>query len=409
MNYRLILWIVFLLAGAALGHYMLQGSGYVLISFQHWVIETSIWVFIILLISAVLTVYASIQFLSNVLKSPLHIKNWRDQRGNNQAISKTVRGLIALAEGNWKQSEKLLLAGAHGKGKLINYLAAARAAQQVKNYEHSDELLLEASKSTKGAELAVGLQQAQLQLERKQYEQCLATCLRLKAQFPKHQYVNKMLLKTHMALEDWQAVLDLLPQLNKHKLLPSKQSQDLEIKAYSKLIEHLIRSRNSSSRDPKMLLDIWHSIPKRTIKQLDFAPLAQAFIEHLISLNAHKEAEAELRKILAHHWSGELIRLYGWVQGKDCKRQLLFCKDQLKHRPNDAMLLLTLGRLSMQNKVFEQAQVYFEASLALENNAEVRSELGRLYLAKNDSEKALEMLRQGLGLALPELPLPNGS
>ena len=407
MNYRLILWIVFLLAGSALGHYMLQGSGYVLISFQHWVVETSLWVFVILLITTILSIYASIQFFSNLLKSPAHIQNWREQRGNKQAINKTVQGLLALAEGDWKKSGNLLLAGAHGKGKLINYLAAARAAQQIEDYEHSDELLLEASKSTKGAELAVGLQQAQLQLERKQYEQSLATCLRLKTQFPKHSYVNKMLLKTHMALEDWQAVLDLLPQLNKHKLLPNKQSKNLETKAYGKLVENLIHSRNSSNRDPKVLLDIWQGIPKRTIKQLNFAPLAQAFIKHLISLNAHQEAEAELRKILDHHWNAELIHLYGCVKGKDSQRQLLFCKDQLKNRPNDAILLLTLGRLSMLNEAFEQAQVYFEDSLALENNAEVRSELGRLYLAKNDSEKALDMLRQGVGLALAELPLPN--
>jgi uncharacterized protein HemY len=61
----------------------------------------------------------------------------------------------------------------------------------------------------------------------------------------------------------------------------------------------------------------------------------------------------------------------------------------------------------MRNEQFVQAQDYFEASLAQQNNAEIRCELSRLYLAKHEDEKALEMLRQGLGLELPELPLPN--
>lgn len=409
MSKRLLLIILFLLAGSLVGHYMLQGSGYVLVSFENWVLETSLWVFVILLAAAVIGIYATIHLLVTLLGSPVFINNWREKRNINTAIGKTVKGLIYLAEGNFKQSEKLLMAGAHGKGKIINYLAAARAAQMAGNYEHSDELMAEAVKSTKGAELAVGLQQAQLQLEREQFEQCLATCLRLQKQFPKHQYVTKMLLKAHMALEDWQAVIELLPSLNKHKLLPNKKFQKLEVEAYGKLIEHMIRSRNTTSRNPQALLDVWKSIPTRTLKQMDFLPLAHAFIEHLIQLDAQEEAEAQLRYLLQHHFNDELMNLYGRVKGKDVRRQLLFAKDQLKQRPNDAILLLSLGRIALMNELFDDSQSYFEASLAQENSAEVRSELSRLYLAKNENEKAIAMLRQGLGLDLPDLPLPNTS
>ncbi len=407
MNMRVFLFILLIFSGAILGHYMLQGSGYILISFQQWVIETSLWVFILLLAATVLTIYGSIHFMIALMSTPSSIKSWSEKRGNHKAVGKTVRGLIYLAEGDFKNSEKFLMAGAHGNGKIINYLAAARAAQLSGNFERSDELMFEAAKSTKGAELAVGLQQAQLQLEREQFEQCLATCLRLKKQFPKHQYVSKMLMKAHMALNDWKAVLEILPQLSKHKLLANKESTRLEIKAYGKLIEHMIRSRDSSSKDPKALLEVWNNIPKSTLKHLDFSPLAHAFIEHLLHLGAHEEAENQLRSILPHHFTSELINLYGWVKGKDPKRQLLFAQDQLKQRPNDATLLLTLGRICMLNHEFLQAQEYFEASLNQQNRAETRSELSRLYLAKKEDEKALEMLRQGLGLELPELPLPN--
>ena len=406
MNARLLLFILVVLAGGVLGHFMLQGSGYILISFQKWVIETSLWVFVISVIVSVVLIYVLLQIFMGIIKTPNALRNWQERRGNYHAVGKTVKGLIALAEGNWSQSEKLLLSGAKGNGRIINYLAAARAAQSAGNYEHSDELMALAAKSTKGAELAVGLQHAQLQLEREQYEQCLATCLRLQKQFPKHQYVNKLLLKTHTALHDWQAVLDLLPKLNKHKLLANKQSQELEIKAYQKLIKNMIASRNTLSKDPKAVIRLWRKIPARTLKQLDFAPLAHAYISHLIHLGAQQEAERELRDILDHHWTPELVRLYGWVKGSDSKRQLLFCKDQLKHRTNDAMLLLTMGRISLMNQEFTEAKEYFETSLNLENSVETRNELSRLYLANQEPDKALEMLRQGLGMALPELPMP---
>ena len=70
-------------------------------------------------------------------------------------------------------------------------------------------------------------------------------------------------------------------------------------------------------------------------------------------------------------------------------------------------MLLSLGRIALMNELFDDAQAYLEASLAQENSAEVRSELSRLYLANNENEKAIAMLRQGLGLDLPDLPLPN--
>ncbi|MFT7108564.1 MAG: HemY protein [Psychrobacter glaciei] len=407
MSKRLLLLIALLFIGTLLGYYMLQGSGYVLISFQQWVIETSLWVFLLLLSSAILVIYGGMQLAISIIASPQAIKNWREQRSAKSAIGKTVKGLIYLAEGDVKNSEKLLMAGAHGNGKIINYLAAARAAQIAGDYERSDNFMTQAAKSTKGADLAVGLQQAQLQLEREQFEQCLATCLRLKKQFPKNQNVSKMLMKAHMKLNDWKAVLDILPGINKHKFLANKELAKLEITAYGKLIEHMIRSRDSSSKDPEALLEVWKSIPKNTLKNLDFAPLAHAFIEHLMQLGADEIAEQQLRRILPFHFTPELVNLYGWIKSSKPKLQLLFAQDQLKQRPNDAGLLLALGRISMRNEQFPQAQDYFEASLAQQNNAEIRCELSRLYLAKHEDEKALEMLRQGLGLELPELPLPN--
>ncbi len=100
------------------------------------------------------------------------------------------------------------------------------------------------------------------------------------------------------------------------------------------------------------------------------------------------------------------MRLYGCIIGQNVESQLSFAQDKLKHNPKDAISLLTLGRLSLSNQLFDEAQMYFEQSLELENSLETRSELSRLYLAKDETQKALDMLRQGLGQNLPRLPLP---
>ena len=407
MKLRLLLFVVLLATGAWLGQSMMAGSGYVLLSYGSWVVETSIWVGIVLLILLVAGLYLGIQFLMGLLQTEDKLRQWRAERGANKAMRKTVQGLLSLAEGNWKRAQRLLVSGAHGETRLINYLAAARAAQQNGDFDRCDELLAEAALSTKGAELAVGLQQAQLQLDRHQYEQCLATCLRLRKQFPKHQYANKMLLKAYMALEDWQAVVDLLPQLIKQRLIMGKAAAKLELKAYSALMEHIVKGRSAQSKDPIAIMKIWKQIPAHTAEHKDFVSVADGFVRHLIRLNAHKQAESLLRHLLLQNWQSDWVRLYGWVKGQDEQKQLLFAEDQLKERPNDSVLLLTLGRLSLRNELWAKAQEYLQASLAIKEDGETRGELGRLYLAQGDSEKALEMLRQGAALRpLPDLPMP---
>jgi len=94
MKRSLVALLALLVAGSILGHFMLQGSGYILISFQDWVIETSLWVFILTLLASVLAIYGAIHLINNVLKTPSVLQDWRGRRGINVAIAKTVRGLM---------------------------------------------------------------------------------------------------------------------------------------------------------------------------------------------------------------------------------------------------------------------------------------------------------------------------
>ena len=96
MNMRIFLFILLLFSGAILGHYMLQGSGYILISFQQWVIETSLWVFVLILSALVLSIYGSIHLIIAMIATPTSIKGWSEKRFEDsfiwpKGILKTVR------------------------------------------------------------------------------------------------------------------------------------------------------------------------------------------------------------------------------------------------------------------------------------------------------------------------------
>jgi len=130
----------------------------------------------------------------------------------------------------------------------------------------------------------------------------------------------------------------------------------------------------------------------------------------LVALNADVDAEKTILSYLQKNWDDNLVAMYGTVTGPDAAQQLLFAENWLKERPNNAMLLLTLGRLSLLNKQWNKARNYLEASLKSRQNAAAFGELGRLLSHMGDHKSSNECFQKGLAMIserLPDLPMPT--
>ncbi|MNN98062.1 hypothetical protein D3C81_2173590 [compost metagenome] len=73
---------------------------------------------------------------------------------------------------------------------------------------------------------------------------------------------------------------------------------------------------------------------------------------------------------------------------------------------------MTLGRLSLQNRLWGKARDYLESSLRFERNPETCAELARLLASLGETERSNQLFQEGLGLLderLLALPLPDGA
>ena len=135
--------------------------------------------------------------------------------------------------------------------------------------------------------------------------------------------------------------------------------------------------------------------------------LIAAYVHALANAGAVDEAESTLSKVLKQDWNEGLVALYGRLRTDPAERQLATAQGWLKQHPNDATLLLALGRIALANRDSAKAREYFEASLKARPTAEVSAELGRLYLATDERARASELLAQALTLGgeVDESPL----
>lgn len=403
-----VILVVALLLGLGLSLGLQYDLGYIRISLGNYLVETNFWVGVVLLVALVLLLMTLIAGIRRLTRTTGAVTHWLARSQKRRARRRTTEGLLALAEGNWPHARKKLEASAdRADTPLINYLAAAQAASESGDHDAVDELLRKAFESTPGSDLAVGLTQAQLQLNANRLEQALATLVRLRKQAPHHPFILKLLKTTYLRLEDWRELSRLLPELRKRQLGDPAELDRLERTVWHNLLNRAAAEcRRQGNQDLTPLTRLWDELPGSMRRD---EHTIRVYAELLAEAGEEAQAETLLRKVLRNHWSDELIHLYGKICGAKPDEQLLAAERWLQDRPNNPELLLALGRLSLRNELWGKAREYFETSLHLRRSQETLAELSRLNAHMGDEEASMRLLMQGLvkESGLPELPMPK--
>lgn len=380
---------------------VVDDSGYILIGYQQWTIEGSLALFLCVNLVVFGVVYLLLRMLSRMLGTPEQIRGWQARRGSQKARKALTHGLVELSEGNWRQAERDLVRFA-GKSEtpLLNYLAAARSAQQQDAHERRDHYLTLAHESMPEADVAVSLTQAELQLDHAQLEQALATLKHLREIAPRHTHVLKLLKELYLRLEDWPELDNLMPALKKRKVIAPEEQQKLLLRIH----QHKL-AQAALSEDLKQLPLIWNKVPAALRADQEMVTI---YVNHLMNRGANEQVEHLLRDSINQQWSPDLVELYGRIEVDDSIRQLNAAEAWLKRHSQDASLLFTLGRLCLRNKLWGKARSYLEASIGIEPTAEAYCELGALLETMEDNEQAMNCFKAGLSLStqtvLPVLP-----
>ncbi|MGD8577000.1 MAG: heme biosynthesis HemY N-terminal domain-containing protein, partial [Thiohalophilus sp.] len=343
-----------LLAAVLLGLLAYQDPGYVLFSRGETTMEMSLALFAGVIVIGFILLYFLIRTLVSSWHVPGRLRLWRKRRRTRRARRSSNRGLIELAEGNWRRAERDLIKHASDSDTpLLNYLSAARAAQKQHAHERRDHYLTLAHNSAPGANVAVELTQAELQLVHGQLEQALASLMHLQSLAPNHPHVLFLLAQLYEKLHSWGDLQTLLPRLDKHSVLNDDDYQALCKKVYLNLLQvahHKAQNLNS----------IWQQVP-RTLKHDQ--ELVEHYAQYLIDLEQFDIAESVLRDAIKRDYNSELVRLYGLTRSSTPDRQLQQAEHWLKGRENNANLLLALGRLAIRCELWGKARSYLQASL----------------------------------------------
>jgi HemY protein len=384
---------LFLVLGGLAAWVIQRDPGYAFLAWDHWSLETSLAMLVILGAAALGLLYYLLRFLLGLFHVPGKIAAWRRDRRQRLARRHLTRGLLEFAEGHWDKAEKLLMRDAElSDTPLLNYLSAARAAQRQGAYERRDAYIRLAHRHMPTADVAVGLTQAELQLAHQQFEQALATLRHLREAAPRHTHVLRLLANLHEQLGDWEQLRLLLPDLRKARTARPEALNALEGRVWRALLEAAAHALEISRLDT-----VWQKMP-RSLHQEPAMVVAYASLLH--RRQRDDEAETLLRNLLKKDWHEDAVALYGLLETNDVGAALTRAETWLKGRELNPVLLLALGRLSLRDRLWGKARSYLEAAITNGAGLDAQRELGRLLDALGYEQQAADIYRQAV-LAQP--------
>ncbi len=392
---RLLTFVVLaVVIGGAMGTLMSRDPGYVLVTYADMSFETSLWFALLALMVIYLLLRLGIAVWTQLLRGGAGVANWRQDRRARTAQANTVRGLVLVGEGDWVGGRKALLNAAEDAATpLINYVGAAHAASRLGDVGARDQWLSKAAESTPDAALAIAMTRAEMQLATRQYADARATLEQAKLDAPNHARVLRLLADTLEQLGDWPALIALAPELRKRTVFDATALRASMRRWWIGCFDRPAVVGGDAALGE--LVAQWGNVDKDLRSDPE---LIGAYVQALANAGAVEEAESTLSKALKQDWNEGLVALYGRLHTQPAERQFATAQGWLKQHPNDATLLLALGRIALANRDNGKAREYFESSLGARPTAEVCAALGRLYLATGERERAGELLAQALTL-----------
>ncbi len=370
-----------------------QDPGYVMLSSGQWTVETSLTFF---------TLFLTILFVLFYMLARLAIRLWQTPgqtlAANQRRREKRARRLFnlgarQLAAGQWAAAEKTLLKGAeHSETPALHYLGAARAAHHLHEARWRRDLHLRRAEDAPDADkISVQLAHVEFLIDDQQADQARPILESLRTLNPRHPGVLQWLARTYQQLQAWEALRELLPEVQRQKALGTEPLAELQQQTFQALMESA-----AAASSLEKLRALWKQAPAK-LREEDETFLV-TYASALCDCDAIDDAEALLREALNRRWNPRLVVGYGLLGRGNAVAQLATAEGWLTQHGEDPYLLLTLGRLAKRCQQPAKARDYLERSIQIMPTPDAYQELGELLESLHELTHAGQCFHAGLRL-----------
>ncbi|WP_039055061.1 protoheme IX biogenesis protein HemY [Enterobacter sp. Bisph1] len=394
---KVLLLFALLIAGIVLGPMLAGHQGYVLIQTDNYNIETSVTGLVIILILALVIIFALEWLLRRIFRTGSHTRGWFVGRKRRRARKQTGQALLKLAEGDYQQVEKLMSKNAdHAEQPVVNYLLAAEAAQQRGDEIRANQHLERAAELAEKDPIPVEITRVRLQLARNENHAARHGVDRLLEVTPRHPEVLRLAEQAYIRTGAWTSLLDILPSMAKADVGEEEHRERLQQQAWIGIMDQVRADRGSDG-----LKNWWKNQSRKTRHQV---VLQVALAEHLIECNDHDTAQQIVLDGLKRQYDDRLVMVIPRLRTNNPEQIEKVLRQQIKTQGDRPLLWSTLGQSLMKHGEWQEASFAFRAALKQRADAFDYAWLADCLDRLHQPEEAATMRRDGLLLTLENNP-----
>lgn len=383
---RSLVWLLALFAAAVAVTLLSHNDGYV--SFVHppYRMEMSLTMFVFTLVALFFAAHWLLLLVSSAIQLPRYVRAFRAERAQSKGRLAMQEALVAFFEGRYAAAEKAAVKAMElGDNSGLNSIIAARAANELREFERRDAYLSEAEGKTVGEQTMRLMAKAEFQLDQKQPQSALSSLKESNdSGIRKHIGALNLELKAQQQSRNWDAVLDVANQLEKRNAINSTLSAQMRQQAWLEKIK-------ACAQDGAMLRNVLKEMPNEFKHRNKVAvEAAKAFKQ----LGECSVARTLLTDSLNKEWNSELVAMYGDCLEGSVVAQIDQAERWLKSHHDDAGLLLALGKLCLHQELWGKAQSYLDASLSMRPSREAYTTLAKLAEKLHQPDQAFQHYQQ---------------
>jgi HemY protein len=400
MRNSLLAFMLALLAGAAAVWAIQQGNGYVLISTASTSVEMGLWVAAGLYILVTLTAVWSLLTVRWLISAG-GIRHWWASRRSARQLSKTAEGLLLYADQDWQKASALLAKSKdHSSMPMVNLMFAAQAAAENNDRARARQLLDQLKAGYPQAETEATKVLAELLIVEERFDEALRLVRPLQQDRPSDTGILRLLADIYVLQADWASAQKLLRDIKHYKALSIGAINELELDVYLGLVSAFQADpEHNQAEQLNQLSEVWELTPKLLRKN---AELVASYADGLAQIKASEKLQPLLTKALNNSWHPALIERFGTLTMANPEKQLTIAEKWLSGHPEDADLLLALGRICARLDFKGKAKDYFNSSIKLNPCPQTYLELAELLESMGDKLGSERAYRLGLLAGLKE-------
>lgn len=370
---RTWVWTLLLLGIAvALAVFAREHAGNVVVIAPPYRIETSLAFAVSALVALFILIYLLLRLAGWTLGVGPRVRAWRAQRELVREHERLERGWINLLQGHYVKAEQgfdqVCAATRSTERRVLARLSAARAAHAMKQYERADAALASANAEAREQPtlaLAAACTSADILLAQGRAPEALAMLEPVRQGGARHVHVQRLLLRTYLALPDWNEALRLARGLARH------QAADSDVEA---TIERAAANGLRAAPDEAARRAVWKSLKaeERTMPEVALAA-AEVFADDVPLVRK------VLQEALDRRLDPRLLTAYSQCDVEEAGLRLSRAEGWLRQHADHPELLRVLGSLCLRRQLWGQALTYLQRSLAHRDDPRTHALLGSLH------------------------------